>query len=233
MSDEFLFILIAVIDLSVMLCMWRMGRRWLELFIILNYIFANIFVLKFTTIFGVETTVGAVFYAAIFLGTDIVTEHFGKKAGYQLIWRSLFAVLAFTFAQQAVLLLSYTESSAATSQAMEVLFSAVPRITFASFMVFVFIQRFDIWLYHWIHKKTEGKKLWLRNIGSTFTSQFLDTIVFYSLAFYGVIPMSILINLMVVTFIIKILIALADTPFIYLSYWIKGKKLSEAKNIPM
>lgn len=232
MSDEMLFILIAVIDLFVMVCMWKMGRRWLELFIILNYIFANVFVQKLTIIFGLEASVGAVFYAAIFLGTDIITEHFGKKAGYQLIWRAFFAVLSFTIVQQGVLLLNYTESSAVASEAMDSLFSTVPRITAASLVVFIFVQRFDIWLYHWIHQKTKGAKLWLRNITSTLASQFLDTALFFTLAFYGVIPTNILINIMMVTFGIKIFIALADTPFIYLSYWIKGKKLSDTRHIP-
>jgi uncharacterized integral membrane protein (TIGR00697 family) len=232
MSDELLFILIALADLVVMLLMWKMGRRWLELFIILNYIFASLFVQKFSPVFGITTTITACFYAAIFLGTDIITEHFGKKAGYRLIWQAFFAVLALTVVQQLVLELPHTPETATMAGAMDTLFSAVPRVTAASLFTFLVVQRFDIWLYHWIHKKTKGAHLWLRNIVSTATSQLIDTVMFFGLAFYGLMPLEVLIQIGIVGYIVKLIVALADTPFIYLSYWVKGKKLSESQHIP-
>ena len=232
MSDEFLFVAITFIDLAIMMLCWKAGRRWLELFIVLNYLFANLFIQKFTDIGGFTVAGGIIFYAAIFLGTDTITEHFGKRAGYQLIWKSFFAVFIMTLAQQAVLLLGTVEQSAVASEAMDTLFSAVPRITFASMVVFIFVQRFDVWFYHWIHKRTRGQFLWLRNCVSTAVSQFLDTTIFFTLAFYGTMPNDILLNMIVVGFTFKAIIALMDTPFIYMSYWIKGKKLSEAAHIP-
>ena len=229
MSNELLFILIAIADLAVMTFVWRIGRRWLELFIILNYIFANLFVQKFSIVFGVETTIAAVFYASMFLGTDIISEHFGKKAAYQLIWKAFFSIAILTVVGQAVLLMGHTEYSAVAAAAMNDLFSAIPRITFAGLFAFLLVQRFDIWIYHFIRQKTQGAHLWLRNIVSTVTAQFLDTILFFGLAFYGVLPIEVIIQLMVISYIVKLIIAFIDTPFIYLSYWIKGKRLVDSK----
>ena len=231
-SDELLFLLITVLDLTVMLICWKAGRRWLELFVVLNYIFAFTGVVKFTEIMGYSVTVGSVFYAAIFLGTDIITEHYGKRAGFQMVWKVFFGTTALMIAQQLMLLLSHTPETQVASDAMDALYATGPRLVAAGVVVFLFVQRFDIWFYHWIHKKTQGKMLWLRNIASTTCSQFIDSILFFSLAFYGVMPNDILIEVMVVAFVMKFIVALADTPFIYLSYWIKGKKLSEAKHIP-
>lgn len=231
-SDELLFILITIIDLTVMLACWKAGRRWLELFVVLNYVFANLFVQKFTDFWGFYTSGSAIFYAAIFMGTDIITEHYGKKAGFQMIWKAFFAIAALMVAQQLVLLLGNTEDSLGASEAMEVLFSAVPRITFASLIAFIIVQRFDIWLYHWIHKKTKGKMLWLRNIVSTSTSQVLDSVLFFGVAFYGVLPSAVLLQAIISGIVVKLIVALIDTPFIYLSYWVKGRKLSEATYIP-
>lgn len=232
MSDEILFVVITLLDLCVMIACWKAGRRWLEIFVILNYIFANLFIQKFTDILGYHVTIASVFYAAIYLGTDIITEHFGKKAGFQMVWRCFFAILALTIAEQAVLLLSHTPETEAVSMAMDTLFSAVPRITFASLLAFLIIQRFDIWFYHWIHQKTKGKHLWLRNIASTTASQALDTVLFFGVAFYGVLENEVLFSIAVLGFIMKFIVALLDTPFIYLSYWIKGKSLKEASHIP-
>ncbi len=233
MSNELLFILIAIIDWAVMMYIWRMGRRWLELFIILNYVFANLFVQKFSMVFGYEVTVGIVFYAVIFLGTDIISEHFGKKAAYELIWKAFSAILFLFLAQQSVLLLGNTDSSESASNAMDTLFNANARIVLVSLAGFIIIQRLDIWIYHWFYKKTRGDKLWLRNIGSTTISQLLDSILFFTMAFYGTIPNDVLISIILTAFIAKLIIALIDTPFIYLSYWIKGKKLSDIKNVPL
>ena len=232
MSDELLFISIALADLVVMLLMWKIGRRWLELFIVLNYIFVSLFVQKFSPVFGITTTITACFYAVIFLGTDIITEHFGKKAGYKIIWQAFFAILALTAVQQLILLLPHTPETEPMANAMETLFSAVPRVTLASLLAFLIVQRFDIWFYHFIREKTEGKHLWLRNIVSTSTSQLMDTVLFFGLAFYGLMPLEVLIQIGTVAYIVKLIVAFADTPFIYLSYWVKGKKLSEAQHIP-
>ena len=233
MSNELLFALIAFVDLFVILLAWKRGRRWLELFIIMNYVFAFLFVQKFSIVFGYEVTVGSVFYAAIFLGTDIITEHFGKKAGYELIWKCFAVILALLCAQQAVLLLGHTASSEEASGAMDILFNASGRILLVGLINFVIIQRTDIWIYHWIYKKTKGAKLWLRNIVSTTISQFLDSILFFGLAFYGTIPNNVLVSIMLTAFIMKFMIALVDTPFIYLSYWVKGKKVSDARKNPV
>ena len=73
--------------------------------------------------------------------------------------------------------------------------------------------------------------LWLRNNISTWGSQFFDTIIFYSIGFYGVIPNSVLSKVIIGSYLLKLLVALFDTPIVYLVvYWIKGNKI---KNRPV
>jgi len=48
-------------------------------------------------------------------------------------------------------------------------------------------------------------------------SQLIDTVIFISLAFYGILPNSVLMQLMVGQYVIKLLIAALDTPFMYMA----------------
>jgi hypothetical protein len=78
-------------------------------------------------------------------------------------------------------------------------------------------QHHDVWAYGFWRKKTGGRHMWLRNNASTMTSQGIDTLIFITLAFYGLVPNSILLQMMAGQYVIKILIAALDTPFIYLA----------------
>ena len=90
------------------------------------------------------------------------------------------------------------------------------RITLASICSFSVSQLFDVWAFDKIKEKTKGKYLWLRNNWSTMWSQLIDTVMFYSIAFIGILPTGVLVNLIIVTYIFKLFIALLDTPFVYL-----------------
>jgi len=67
-----------------------------------------------------------------------------------------------------------------------------------------------------ISDKTKGKHLWLRNNVATIISQLYDTIIFIVLAFYGTMPSSVIVNMILSQWLVKTVIALADTPFCYL-----------------
>ena len=95
------------------------------------------------------------------------------------------------------------------------------RIVLASFIAYIISQNHDIWAFLFWRKKTEGKYLWLRNTLSTIVSQFIDTVVFLFIAFYGQFPIG---GMIVGLFIVKVILALVDTPFIYLVRYFYNKK---------
>jgi len=59
--------------------------------------------------------------------------------------------------------------------------------------------------------------LWLRNNLSTLISQFIDNVLFTTIAFLGIFPMEIIIEIFITTYIMKFVVAALDTPFIYLA----------------
>lgn len=108
------------------------------------------------------------------------------------------------------------------AEAYESLFTGVWRILIGALVATVVAQLWDIYVFEWLKKRTEGKHLWLRNNLSTMGSQLLDTAIFYLVSFYGVIPNELLPNLIIGNYLIKLLIAVIDTPLVYLLVaWIR------------
>ena len=113
------------------------------------------------------------------------------------------------------------------------IFTSTPNIIFASLIAYLLSQLHDIWAFHAIRMKTSGGFLWLRNNLSTWLSQAIDSIVFASLAFLiipilffngNALPVSTVLEIVLSTYLLKIIVAIIDTPFIYLSYSFKPVK---------
>jgi uncharacterized integral membrane protein (TIGR00697 family) len=88
---------------------------------------------------------------------------------------------------------------------------------FGSLLAYLISQRFDVWVFHLIKKKTRGRHLWLRNNGSTMLSQAIDTIIYGVVVWLGVVDFATAMQLALAKYFFKVIIALIDTPFIYLA----------------
>ena len=92
-------------------------------------------------------------------------------------------------------------------------------------IAYLLAQFVDIRIYHFWKQKTKGRMLWLRNNFSTFTSQFIDTFtVIFLLCSFGALPWDLFVGLLVSGFIFKVLVALIDTPLLYLGVYLFRKK---------
>jgi uncharacterized integral membrane protein (TIGR00697 family) len=220
-SNELIFIIAMVVDLSLVLAATRFGKQWLKMLIVLNLIMVQFTAVKNHSLFGFVANGSAVFYAAIFLATDILSEHWGKKAGYSSVLNGLLAVVFLIVFGNLYTLISPVEANAATD-AFNTLFKSAPRITAASLIAYLIAQNLDVWLYDKIDSWMGGKHLWMRNNGSTLISQFLDSVIFFGIAFGGVVPN--IWSLILTGYVAKLIVALFDTPFLYLSHKLLGTK---------
>ena len=97
-------------------------------------------------------------------------------------------------------------------------------------MAYLFAQYIDIQIYHFWKKLTKGKHLWLRNNFSTFLSQFVDTFsVLFLLCTFGQIEWELFVGLLLSGFLFKVLVAICDTPLLYLGVFIMRKKFKLKK----
>jgi uncharacterized integral membrane protein (TIGR00697 family) len=106
--------------------------------------------------------------------------------------------------------------------ALETIFVLMPRIALGSLTAYIISQLLDVHLFQKIKERfTSDRLLFVRNIGSTMTSQLVDTIIFVPIAFLGEVSSGVLFEIILTTYIIKLIVALLDTPFIYLMKRIK------------
>ncbi len=166
---------------------------------------------------------GVIAYPITFLMTDVIGEIWGKKVVTRVVWAGFFcSLLAMSLGFIAVAL-----PAAPLYERQEFfaeLFGRVGRITGASLTAYIVSQLNDVWVFHKLKDLTHGKHLWLRNNVGTISSQFFDTVIFIVIAFYGIMPMPVLFSMIMSQWVVKILIALIDTPFCYwLVRWCKSR----------
>lgn len=223
MLNSVLFFVAVVFYLSAVILAYRLfGEAGLYVFTAISAILANIQVCKNVDILGLSTTAGNALYAASFLVTDILSENHGKKAAKKAVYIGIFTTIVFLIGTQGLLRFTPNENDIMDAS-MQMLFGLVPRVAIASIVGYICSQTIDVTLYHFIWKKTgdNEKMLWLRNCGSTLLSQAVDTIVFTSVAFWGVYNIEVFLSILITTYLFKAIVAFCDTPFVYLARKVK------------
>lgn len=185
--------------------------------VVSNLIFQKFFYWDFFGIYTFEISVGILPYPITFLITDLISEIYGKKKANQVVIAGIFA----SFFSMAIILVANAVPAIEASPINDTLFNKVfalsPIAVLASMMAYLLAQFIDIRIFHFWKAYTKGKHLWLRNNFSTFTSQFIDTFtVLVLLCSFGVLPWELFYGLLISGFLFKILIALLDTPLLYL-----------------
>ncbi len=173
---------------------------------------------KIVPFWGIFFSATAITFPITFLVTDIISEVWGKKKAHQVVWIGFFTtIIAFILVLIAIKLpfAPFWQGQEAYAQTL----GLVGRIVFGGLIAYIVSQHHDVWAFHFWKVKTRNKHLWFRNNASTVTSQLINTIIFVPIVFYGILPNSALIPTMLGHFLIKIIFAIADTPFIYLGVW--------------
>lgn len=172
------------------------------------------------TDWGLEITipVGTSLFALTFLATDVISEVWGRKyALYVVLWGFLARCLTFAFFSFAVWVPpapAYTNNDAYVAiLGME----GSGIIVIAGLVTYIVSQTNDVLVFHYFREREFGKnRLFKRNLISTFSSQTLDTCVFVLVAFSATLPINILLQIIFGQLIVKWIIAIVDTPFVYI-----------------
>jgi len=216
MSNNLIYLLWIIVDLALLLLAFTLwGKSGIIAMIASNVVIMNIFVLKGIVLFGLDATGGNVLYASIYLGTDIISEYYGKKEAQKAVLIGFYVSIFFLIASRFILMFEPAPWDLYHGS-MSHLFTPVWRIIGASMLAYILSQNLDVLSYIWLKTKYP-RHLWLRNNASTWTSQIIDTAVFCSAAFAGVYETTVLLGIILSTYILKIIVAALDTPFLYLT----------------
>jgi len=164
---------------------------------------------------------GVLAYPITFMITDAIGDVFGKDRAKRLVWMGFFAQLLFLVVVVAARFVPFPPFWE-NQKAFEIILGGVPRIVLASLLAYLVAQLHDVWAFHLWKRITNGKHLWIRNNASTMISQLLDSCVFVLVAFSFSLPWAVVLQMIVVQYVTKVIIAAADTPFVYAAVaWLK------------
>ena len=174
-----------------------------------------------------EISVGILPYPITFLITDLISEIYGKKRANEVVVAGIFASL---FSLLIIFMATHAPATS-WSKVDDTMFSQVfgnsMIAVFASMITYLFAQFIDIKIYHFWKKVTKGKQLWIRNNFSTWFSQFVDTFtILILLCSFEIIPWDSFEGLLISGFLFKLLVAILDTPFLYLGVYLFRKRFN-------
>lgn len=181
------------------------------------------------TLFGRDAFVlaaGILPYPVTFLATDLISELYGKKRADAVVWTgfwlSLYVLLILRIGAW-VPPVGTDVRTAGEVQALYVgVFGQSSRAIVASMIAYLVAQLIDVRVFHFWKRFTNGQHLWLRNNGSTMFSQLMDSVLVVTILFWGQLSGEMILHVIIASYIFKVIIAAADTPFFYLGvHWLK------------
>jgi uncharacterized PurR-regulated membrane protein YhhQ (DUF165 family) len=201
-NQELLWLTTVFADLGCTVVLYRLfGKAGLQVAIALAILLANLQGPKLTVIFGMQTSLGVIFYSSIFFATDVLSENYGRDAANKAV-RMGFAVSVIVLLMLSLALLYLPSTNPETAA-----FSASIHNAFATIVNFT--PRFIF------GSLTGDRWLWLRNNGSTLSSQIVDTAIYSLVAWWGIVDLKTALALGAAKYVFKMAIAVIDTVFIY------------------
>ena len=201
------------VPLGIVLLAAKLGKYYLYISVAVLILFTTIIAGKIVPLAGLMISAGTPLYAAIFLSTDILSELYDKNAAKRAVLIGFFVNILFVGLGLIVLQLPSLNDPLAN--ALNTLFNFTPRLVLGGMIAYVISQNIDVFIFHKVKERIGEKHLWLRNNVSTVLSQGIDTTLVYTIAFAGIIPE--LWKVILINWIVKVVVAVADTPFLYIA----------------
>lgn len=223
MSNELIFLLSAFTDILLVFVAARKGSDWLLSTIAANLIIIATFGAKIITVFGLTTNAGNAFYACVFLATYFLIEKQGRQAAIKTIGFGAIFILFFIIVAQFVNNFIGSDLSSAVNECIDIVFHLSLRVALASIGSYIFAQYINISIYDWLKTKTKSRSLWLRASLANIVSQLVDSLLFFSIAFFD-LPGTTLVQMVLIGWLIKTIVVGIGIPFLYLDKHLSRKK---------
>jgi hypothetical protein len=183
------------------------------------------------TMFGlpISGSVALLVLPLTFSVNDIITEVYGKERARSVIRSGLVIIFLLSLFMLVATLLPPSKRFLPTEAAYDKIFGFSLRVSVSSLISFLISELLDVAVFVKLRAKFGKKKLWLRNNVSNFIGQFVDTTIFYTLAFYAFDkPFSanwgFLVGLILPYWLLKCSMSVIETPLVYLgTKWLKQK----------
>lgn len=175
---------------------------------------SNIIAVKIGAFGGVFLPVAVVIFPVSYILGDVITEVYGFSAMRRTIWIGFLcnaiAVIAIMIGQAVPAAPFFAGQDAFTQ-----ILGSTPRLLGASFVAYLIGEFANAAMLAKLKVKTKGKFLWVRTISSTIIGEGLDSFVFITIAFMGVLPGDQLHLLILTQWGFKVVFEIVATPLTY------------------
>jgi len=201
--------------------------RWYHLILavfVTTLIVSNIIAVKVVSIFGLILPAAVILFPVAYIIGDVLTEVYGYGRARQAIWIAfgcnLLAVAAIWIAGVLPPASSWTVGEFSgpeeAAHAFQAILGFAPRLLVASFIAYLTGEFVNSFILAKMKIITQGRYLWMRTIGSTLIGQGIDSLLFISIAFYSVLPSSVLVSAILAQWFVKSAYEILATPLTYL-----------------
>jgi uncharacterized integral membrane protein (TIGR00697 family) len=157
---------------------------------------------------------GVLFFPISYVFGDVLTEVYGYARARKVVWAG-FAALAFASFMSAVILAFPPAPEWNEQAAYETVFGSTPRIVLASLVAYFSGEFCNSYVLAKMKIASSGRFLWARTIGSTIVGEAVDSVVFYPVAFLGVWKTSLVVQVMISNYALKVVWEAVMTPVTY------------------
>ena len=185
---------------------------------------SNLIAGKMISVFGATLPAAVILFPLTYILGDVFTEVYGFKRTRMVIWIgfscSFFAVLVYL----ATIALPYPAFWQG-QDAFKTVLGITPRVFAASLIGYLFGEFSNAVILSKLKVKTSGKYLWIRTIVSTLVGEGLDTIIFITVSFAGIIDKPILLQMILFQYLFKVGYEIVFTPITYQCVsWMKKRE---------
>jgi uncharacterized integral membrane protein (TIGR00697 family) len=185
---------------------------------------ANVIAIKLIIVGGVVLPAGVVVFPVSYIVGDVLTEVYGYAAARRVIWLGFACNVLMVAAIWVAGELPPAPVWKGQAAYAEV-FAQTPRILVASFLAYLVGEFANSFVLAKMKIATHGRWLWTRTVGSTIAGQGLDSAVFVTLAFAGLVPLAILRGIVLGQWMAKVAYEAVATPLTYLVVgWLKARE---------
>lgn len=168
---------------------------------------------------------GNLFFPLGYIFGDVLTEVYGYARARKVIWAGFGAMVFATVMAWVIVHLPPSPDEPFNTQlqpAIEILFGNTWRIVVGSIVAFWVGDFVNSYVMAKLKVLTQGKKLWMRTIGSTVLGQGIDSILFYPIAFAGIWTFDTLLAVILFNWAFKVTVEIVMTPVTYaVVNWLK------------
>jgi len=187
----------------------------ITVFFVVALLISNIASTKIAKVGFMALDGGTLLFPLTYIFGDVLTEVYGYKKSRKVIWLGFASCVLMSIIFGIVGFLPSASGWDNQDAYMKIL-GQTPRIVLASLIAYFVGEFSNSYVLAKMKILTKGKWLWTRTIGSTLIGELLDSLIFVTIAFTGVVSRELLYELVIFNYFFKTAVEIVFTPLTYL-----------------